>query len=51
MEEGLSAIISDMSADMVPLSDMPACTVQLDQICMIGSFIQICEFVKFYAIW
>ena len=40
------AIISDMSADTVPLSDMPACTVQLNQTCMLGSFIQICEFVK-----
>ena len=40
------AIISDMSADTVPLSDMPACTVQLYQTCMLGSFIQIREFVK-----
>ena len=29
-----------------PLSDMSACTVQLNQTCMLGSFIQICEFVK-----
>ena len=35
-----------MSADVVPLSDMPACTLELDQTCMLGSFIQICEFVK-----
>ena len=40
------AIISDMSADTVPLSDMPACTVQLYQTCMLGSFIQIREFVE-----
>ena len=40
------AIISDMSADTVLLSDMPACTVQLYQTCMLGSFIQIREFVK-----
>ena len=39
-------IISDMSADAVPLSDMPACTLQLDQTCMLGSFIHIREFVK-----
>ena len=39
-------IISDMSADAVPLSDMPACKVQLYQICMLGSFIQIRVFVK-----
>ena len=50
MEEGCSAIISDMSADTVPLSDMPVCTVKLDQICMLGSFIQIREFVKCCAI-
>ena len=30
------AITSDMSADPVPLSDMPACTVQLYQTCMLG---------------
>ena len=35
------AITPDMSADLVPLSDMPACTVQLYQTCMVGSFIQI----------
>ena len=40
------AIISDMSADTVPLSDMPACTVQLYQTRMLGSFIQIRDFVK-----
>ena len=45
MEEGWSAIISDMAVDTVPLSDMPACTVQLNQICMLGSFIQMREFV------
>ena len=32
-------ITSDMSADPVPLSDMHACTVQLYQTCMLGSFI------------
>ena len=44
MEEGLSlvlpksgAIISDMSADTMPLSDMPAYTVQLYQTYMLGS--------------
>ena len=40
------AIISDMSADTVPLSDMPSCTVQLNQTCMLGSLIQKYEFVK-----
>ena len=35
-----------MFADPVPLSDMPACTVQLYQTCMLGSFIQIRMFVK-----
>ena len=35
-----------MSADKVPLSDMPACTVELYKTCMLGSFIQICAFVK-----
>ena len=50
MEEGWSAIISDMPVDMVPLSDMPAYTMQLNQICMLGSFIQIREFVKCCAI-
>ena len=39
-------ITSDISADPVPLSDMPACTVQLYQTCMLGSFIQIHVFVK-----
>ena len=39
-------IISDMSADTVTLSNMPACTVQHYQTCMLGSFIQICELVK-----
>ena len=38
--------ISDMSADLVPLSDMHACTVQLCQRCMLGLFIQIRVFVK-----
>ena len=32
-------ITSDMSADPVPLYDMHACTVQLYQTCMLGSFI------------
>ena len=49
MEEGLlqvlrysykGAITSDMSADPVPLSDMPTCRLQLYQICMLGSFIR-----------
>ena len=31
------AIISDMSDDLVPHSDMPACTMQLYQTCMLGS--------------
>ena len=44
------AITSDMPADLVPLSDMPACTVQLYQTCMLGSFIQIHEFVKCFSI-
>ena len=43
-------IASDMSADPVPLSDMPACTVQLYQTCMLGSFIQIHVFVKCFSI-
>ena len=38
-------IISDMCADAVPLSAMPACTIQLYQKCMLGSFIQIRMFV------
>ena len=44
------AITSDMSSDLVPLSDMPACTVQLYQTCMLGSFIQIHVFVKCFSI-
>ena len=40
------AITSDISADPVPLSDMLACTVQLYQTCMLGSFNQIHVFVK-----
>ena len=40
------AITLDMCADPVQLSDMPACTVQLYQTCMLGSFIQIHVFVK-----
>ena len=44
------AITSDMSADQVPLSDMPACTVQLYHTCMLGSFIQIHVFVKCISI-
>ena len=44
------AIASDMSADPVPLSDMPACTVQLYLTCMLGSFIQIHVFVKCFSI-
>ena len=38
------------SADPVPLSDMPACTVQLYQTCILGSFIQIYVFVKCFSI-
>ena len=44
------AIISDMSADTVPLSDMPACTVQLYQTYMLGSFIEIRKFVLLYQV-
>ena len=43
-------ITSDMSADPVPLSDMPACTVQLYQTYMLGSFIPILVFVKCFSI-
>ena len=41
---------SDMSADPVPLSDMPACTMHLCQTCMMGLFIQIRVFVKCFSI-
>ena len=41
-----SAIISDMSADKVLLSDMSVCTVQLYQTCMLGSFIQNASFLS-----
>ena len=34
------------SADPVSLSNMHACTVQLYQTCMLGSFIQLHIFVK-----
>ena len=44
------AATSDMSADPVPLSDMPACTVQPYQICMLGLFILIHVFVKCFSI-
>ena len=44
------AITSDMSADPVPLLDMPACTVQLYQTRMLGSFIQINVLVKCISI-
>ena len=44
------ATTSDMSADLVPLSDMPAYTSQLYQTCMLGSFIQIHVFVKCFSI-
>ena len=40
------AITSDMSADLVPLSDSTACTVYLCQTSILGSFIQIRMFVK-----
>ena len=40
------AITSDMSAGLVPLTDMLACTVQHYQTCMLGSFIQIHVLVK-----
>ena len=39
-----------MSADPVPLSDMPACTVQFYQTRMLGSFIQIHVLVKCFSI-
>ena len=39
-----------MSADLVPLSDMPVCTVQLFQTVMQGSFIQIHMFVQCFSI-
>ena len=35
----------------MPLSDMPACAVQLYQTCMLGSFIQIRMFVKCCSTW
>ena len=44
------AITSDTSADPVPLSDMPAFTVQLYQACLLGSYIQIHVFVKCFCI-
>ena len=44
------AITSDMFADPVPFSDMPACSVQLYQTCMLGLFIQIHVFVKCFSI-
>ena len=44
------SITSDMSADPVPLSDMPVFTVQLHRTCRLGSFIQIHEFVKCFSI-
>ena len=44
------AITSDMSADPVSLSDMPACTVQLYQTYILGSLIQIHVFVKCISI-
>ena len=44
------AITPDMAADPVSLSDMPACTVQLYQTCMLGSFIKIHVFVKCFSI-
>ena len=50
MDDEWCPIISDMSPDMVPLPDLPACTVQLNQICMLGSFIRIGEFEKCCAI-
>ena len=38
------------SADPVSLSDMPACTVQLYQTCMLDSFIQLHMCVKCFSI-
>ena len=38
--------MSDMSADPVPLLDMPAFTMQFYQTCMLGTCIQIRVFVK-----
>ena len=43
-------ITLDMSADPMPLSDMPVCAVQLYQTCILGSFIQIHMFVKCFSI-
>ena len=40
------AIISDMSADQAPLTDMPACIVQLYQTGTLCLLIQIRVFVK-----
>ena len=49
------AITSDMSADPVPLLDMPDCTVQLYQTYMLGSFIQVRVFANccsiMHGIW
>ena len=42
--------MSNMSADPVPLSEMPACILQHYQTCMLGSFIQIHVFVKCFSI-
>ena len=44
------ATLTDMSTNLVPLSDMPAGTVPLYQTCMLGSFIQIHTFVKCFSI-
>ena len=41
------AITSDMSADAVPLSRMPACTVQLYQTCMVS--VHLFRYVYFSA--
>ena len=44
------AFISDMSADRVTLSDLPACTVQFYQTCMLGAFIHIVCKVLLYQV-
>ena len=43
-------ITFDMFADPVPISDMPACKVQLYQTCMLGSFILVHVLVKCFSI-
>ena len=47
---GRNSITSDMSTDPVPLSDVPACTLQLYQTFMLDAFIQKQVFVKCISI-